>query len=211
MRRFVEALLPLVLGATASIACAQKARERGGEGQATAPLSAPDKRGGPVETAPPNVPEFKPAFPEQTRARAMQTKTPIAVTTITHGLNKPWAIAFLPDGRMLVTEKPTGHLRVVSPTGEKSPPATGMPKVDGRDQGGLLDVELAPDFQTSERIYFTYYEPRKGGNGLAIAHAMPLSKLERPRSAARFSVDSAHGIRSTSRMYAACAGFTSTP
>jgi glucose/arabinose dehydrogenase len=125
----------------------------------------------PVETAPPNVPEFRPAFPGQTRAPAMKTPAPPKVTVIASGFDKPWAIAFLPDRRMLVTEKPTGALFIVTPDGKKSPPVIGLPRVDGRNQGGLLDVELAPDFRQSGLIYWTYYEPREGGNGLAVARA----------------------------------------
>ena len=132
--------------------------------EATAP------RGAPVETGPKSVPEFEPAFPGQTRAPAVKTRTPFQVTEIASGLNKPWAIAFLPDGRMLVTEKP-GGLRIVTPAGAKSAPLSGLPPVDARGQGGLLDVELAPDFRRSRQIYWTYYEPREGGNGLAVARA----------------------------------------
>jgi aldose sugar dehydrogenase len=128
-------------------------------------------QGAPVQTGPPNVPEFQPAFPGQTRAPAIRTKTPLRVMEVAAGFDAPWAIAFLPDGRMLVTEKPTGALYVVTPDGKKSPPVAGLPKVDGRNQGGLLDVELAPDFAKSGLVYWTYYEPREGGNGLTVARA----------------------------------------
>jgi glucose/arabinose dehydrogenase len=123
----------------------------------------------PVSTGPPNVPEFQPAFPGQTRAPEVRTTTPLEVTTIATGFDKPWAIAFLPDGRFLVTEKPTGRLYVVTREGAKSAPVEGLPEVDGRGQGGLLDVEVAPDFATSRLVYWTYSEPRTGGNGLAVA------------------------------------------
>ena len=124
--------------------------------------------GAPVETGPKSVPEFQPAFAGQTRAPAVKTRTPLQVTQVAGGLNKPWAIAFLPDGRMLVTEKP-GRLRIVTSQGQKSAPVSGLPRVDARGQGGLLDVELGPDFGRSGQIYWTYYEPRQGGNGLAVA------------------------------------------
>jgi glucose/arabinose dehydrogenase len=120
---------------------------------------------------PPNVPEFQPAFPGQTRAPAVKTQTALAVAEIASGFDRPWAIAFLPDGRMLVTEKPTGRLFIVSRDGRRSPAVGGLPRVDGRGQGGLLDVELAPDHATSGLVYWTYYEPRTGGNGLAVARA----------------------------------------
>src|SRR5688572_15096173 len=120
----------------------------------------------PVRTDPPNVPENKPAFPEQTRAPEVKTSTPLRVTEIASGFNLPWAIAFLADGRYLVTEKPTGRLFIVTPRGAKSKLVSGLPRVDGRGQGGLLDVELAPDFPKSRMIYWSYCEPRRGGNGL---------------------------------------------
>jgi aldose sugar dehydrogenase len=137
----------------------------------SAPRAGSTPRGAPVETAPPNVPEFKPAFPGQTRAPGVETRTPLAVTVVASGFDHPWAIAFLPDRRMLVTEKPTGRLYIVTPDGAKSAPVTGLPPVDGRGQGGLLDVELGPDYAESGLVYWTYYEPRDGGNGLAVARA----------------------------------------
>ncbi len=114
---------------------------------------------------------FKPAFPAQTRAPAVKTRTALKVTELATGFNRPWAIAFLPDGRFLVTEKPTGRLYIVTAQGKKSPAVAGLPKVDGRGQGGLLDVEVAPDYAQSQLIYWTYYEPREDGNGLAVARA----------------------------------------
>ena len=84
--------------------------------------------GPPVQTGPPNVPEFTPAFPGQTRAPAIQTQTAFQVTEVATGFKKPWAIAFLPDQRMLVTEKPTGELYIVTPQGEKSPAVAGLPR-----------------------------------------------------------------------------------
>ncbi|WP_375757320.1 PQQ-dependent sugar dehydrogenase [Corallococcus exercitus] len=124
-----------------------------------------------VPQGPPNVPEFKPAFPGQTRVPAIQTKTPLQVTEIASGFRNPWGLAFLPDQRMLVTEKPTGSLYIVTQQGAKSPAIKGLPAVDGRDQGGLLDVEVGPDYAQSGLIYWTYSEPRQGGNGLAVARA----------------------------------------
>jgi glucose/arabinose dehydrogenase len=74
----------------------------------------------------------------------------------------------LPSGDLLVTERP-GRMRVVSATGELGEPITGLPEVDARSQGGLLDVALSPDFQADNRIYWSYAEPRAGGNGTAVA------------------------------------------
>jgi len=106
----------------------------------------------------------------QTRAPVVKTQTAFEVKERASGLNHPWAIAFLPDGRLLVTER-SGSLRIIATDGTKSPPVTGLPKVDARGQGGLLDVEVAPDYAQSGLVYWTYYEPRDGGNGLAVARA----------------------------------------
>ena len=84
----------------------------------------------PVEKETPNVPDFKPAFAGQTRAPAVRTRTAIRVTELGVKLDKPWAIAFLPDRRMLVTEKHEGKLFIVTPDGEKSPPIGGVPRVN---------------------------------------------------------------------------------
>ena len=142
----------------------------GGNGQETVPQVGPAARGA-VETAPPNVPEFKPAFAGQTRAPAIHTRSPVRVTELPGEFDRPWAIAFLPDRRMLVTEKHDGKLVIVTPEGAKSASVEGVPPVDGGDQGGLLDVELGPDYAASKLVYLSYYEPRKGGNGLAVARA----------------------------------------
>ena len=131
----------------------------------------PAAKGAPVETGEPNVPEFKPAFEGQTRAPAVTTKTPLLVTEIADDFDKPWAVAFLPDGHMLITEKVDGELFVVAPDGKKSPPVSGVPEVDGGGQGGLLDVVLDPKFPLNRFIYLSYYQPREGGNGLAVARA----------------------------------------
>jgi glucose/arabinose dehydrogenase len=94
----------------------------------------------------------------------------IHVVTVASGLEHPWGIAFLPDGRMLVTEKP-GRLRVISTDGTLSEPLGGVPEVDARGQGGLLDVALDPDFESNRLIYLSYAEPGDGGNSTAVARA----------------------------------------
>ncbi|MCB1504618.1 MAG: PQQ-dependent sugar dehydrogenase [Hyphomicrobiaceae bacterium] len=94
----------------------------------------------------------------QTNAPAAPA-TPIKVDVIASGLDRPWGIEFLPDGSMLVTEKP-GRLRIVTADGELSKPIAGVPEVHASGQGGLLDVRLAPDFASSGTIYLSYAEPR---------------------------------------------------
>ncbi len=93
------------------------------------------------------------------------------VTTIASGLEHPWAVALLPDGGFLVTER-GGALRRVSAKGEVSSPLAGVPEVWAHGQGGLLDVVLAPDFARSHRIWFSYAEPGPDGTaGTAAAYA----------------------------------------
>jgi len=128
------------------------------------------KKPQPAETKKPEAPWQTPAFPGQTRAPAVTANVKFDVKTVTSGLEHPWSLAFLPDGRMLVTERP-GRLRVISPEGTKSAPIRGLPKVDSRNQGGLLDVVLDPSYATNQLIYFSYSEPREGGNGTAVARA----------------------------------------
>ncbi|ARP89849.1 dehydrogenase [Bordetella genomosp. 9] len=93
---------------------------------------------------------------------------PFAATPVTT-LDRPWAIAFLPDGRMLITEKP-GRLLLVSPDGRQQRVA-GVPKVAYGGQNGLLDVALAPTFAQDRVVYLSYVEPGQGGGGLALARA----------------------------------------
>jgi glucose/arabinose dehydrogenase len=92
----------------------------------------------------------------------------VRLVTVAGGLERPWGIAFLPDGRALVTERP-GRLRLVARDGKVSDPLSGVPSVDAVNQGGLLDVALDPDFASSGLVYLSYAEPREGGNGTAVA------------------------------------------
>lgn len=94
----------------------------------------------------------------------------LSVQTIATGLVHPWSLAFLPDGRMLVTERP-GRMRIVSRNGKLSPPVANVPKVFAVSQGGLLDVILDRDFAQNRTIYFSYAEPFNGGGRTALARA----------------------------------------
>lgn len=126
----------------------------------------------PVPTPPPNVPSQEPAFEGQTRAPQLDSDFSLDHEVVADGLDHPWAIEFMPDGRMLVTER-AGRLRIVAPSGEVSDPIEGLPEVDASGQGGLLDVVLGPDFADDRMIYFSYAEPREGGkNGTAVARAV---------------------------------------
>jgi aldose sugar dehydrogenase len=135
-----------------------------------------------VDPRPPNAPHQKPATAGQTRAPERKTDVAFDVVTVAQGLNKPWALAFLPGGKMLVTEKPTGELRIVAANGTLSPPVAGLPKVDGRGQGGLLDVATAPQFEPSHMIYWCYSDPAENGaNHTAVARGRLVDEAAAPR------------------------------
>lgn len=108
-------------------------------------------------------------LPAYAAPRTVETRSgPIEVETLVEGLDHPWGLAFLPDGRMLVTERP-GRLRIVTSDRRISPPLGGVPAVYANRQGGLLDVAVAPDFATSRMVYVSYAEPGDGGASTAVA------------------------------------------
>lgn len=124
-----------------------------------------------AETENANAPDQTPAFENQTRAALPDVMPQISVDVVADGLPHLWSMEFLPDGRILVTTK-DGAMHVVSQeNGEASPLIEGVPAVMSEGQGGLLDVALAPDFESSNRIYFSFSEPRDGGNGTSVASA----------------------------------------
>jgi aldose sugar dehydrogenase len=111
-----------------------------------------------------------PSGAAQTKAQAIQSKQAVTLETVTEGLDNPWGLAFLPSGEAIVTEI-SGAIRIVK-NGKLSDPIKGVPKVAFDGQGGLLDVQAAPDFATSKRIFFSYSEPRDNGtNGTSVASA----------------------------------------
>ena len=103
-------------------------------------------------------------------AQTPKAQTPKA-QTVASGLQHPWAVAFLPEGRFLVTERP-GRMRVVEPDGKLQPPLQGLPEVMAGGQGGLLDVITDADFARNRTVYFCFSEPGKGtSNSTALARA----------------------------------------
>src|ERR1043166_4960594 len=94
----------------------------------------------------------------------------LEVRTIARGLVNPWALAFLPDGTMLVTERP-GRMRIVTSEGQLSPPIEGVPEVWASGQGGLLDVVIDQSFAQNRTIYFCFAERTEGGGRTAVARA----------------------------------------
>jgi glucose/arabinose dehydrogenase len=96
------------------------------------------------------------------------TEATLKIETVAGKLQNPWGLAFLPDGRMLVTERP-GKLRIVTKDGTKSEPLKGVPEVAASGQGGLLDVAVDPKFAENGFVYLSYSEPGEGGAGTAVA------------------------------------------
>ena len=115
-----------------------------------------------------------PCFANVAAAQAPRSPQPqpiageLRVTTIAKNLEHPWSIEFLPDGRMLVSERP-GRLRRVERDARVSEPLGGVPQVYARGQGGLLDIALSPNFQQDQLVYLSYAEPGNGGAGTAVA------------------------------------------
>ena len=125
----------------------------------------------PLETSAPNATGQRPAFEGQTRACAVQTRAQVEVTVLAKGLDHPWAVEPMPNGDLLVTEK-SGRMRIVTARGQKGEPIAGVPRVDARRQGGLLDVALSPAFESDRTIYWTFTEPREGGNGTSVGRGV---------------------------------------
>lgn len=97
-------------------------------------------------------------------------KTTITVTKVADGLKNPWGMTFLPDGRMLVTER-AGLIRYITADGQKSEPLSGLPDILVEGQGGLFDVILDPNFAENQIIYFSYNEPSPQGGSTTVAKA----------------------------------------
>lgn len=118
--------------------------------------------------APPNAEGQTPAFENQTRAPVIKDTGTLEKIVIADGLQSPWGMDQLPDGRWIVTEQ-AGTMRIVSADGV-SEPVTGLPEVDDRGQGGLLDVVVRNDFDETRRIWWSFSEPRGDGrNATSVA------------------------------------------
>ncbi|MBB5634420.1 glucose/arabinose dehydrogenase [Pedobacter cryoconitis] len=147
-------LIPFVFACSSSYAQAIKNKSTGG----TNP---------PVETQAANS-KYKPAFAGQTRIAGVKTKTPYTVTLLSKTLEHPWGLCLLPDGRFLISEK-MGTMSIVTTAGKVVKKITGLPAVVPDGQGGLLDVNIDPQFATNKMIYWAYSEQVTGGTLLAIA------------------------------------------
>lgn len=125
----------------------------------------------PLETRAAEAPEYQPTFAGQTRACGVRSNVAYEVGVVARGLNRPWALEPLPGGAFLVNEK-GGSMRYVSATGGVGAPIAGVPAVDARGQGGLLDVALSPTFARDRTVYWSFTEPREGGNGTSVARGV---------------------------------------
>lgn len=121
----------------------------------------------PVETKEANT-DYKPAFEGQTRIGGVKTKTAYDFKVLAEGLEQPWGITSLPDGRFLITQK-TGTMRIASQDGTLSAPITGLPEVNSAQQGGLLGLTLDPSFTENRMVYWVFSQPVSGGNLTAVA------------------------------------------
>ncbi|MEM7749740.1 MAG: PQQ-dependent sugar dehydrogenase [Pseudomonadota bacterium] len=122
-----------------------------------------------------------PAAAVQTQAPKPQQPTGAKTQVIAKGLVHPWGMQFLPDGRVIVTERP-GAIRIVDKSGRVSKPLSGAPKVSARGQGGMLDIALAPDFATSRILFVSYSQPRgRGQNGTSVARLKFVSDTQGDR------------------------------
>ena len=155
-----------VIAAIALIVACGGNRDQGPD----ATTNRPDENCRPLETRAPNL-SAQPAFAGQTRACGVQSNVDFAVTIVARGLVHPWAVEPLPDGSLLVTERP-GRMRIVTGAGAVGEPISGVPAVAAGGQGGLLDVALSPSFSSDRTIFWSYTEPRQGGNGTSVARGV---------------------------------------
>ena len=173
MRTYPLTTISIAALAFAGSACAQ-GPGKSADAAASQTSSAGAESGAgctPLETREPNAPNQRAAFQGQTRACGVKSNVGYDVTVLARGLEHPWAVEPLPGGDLLVTEKP-GRMRIISATGEKGAPLAGVPEVDARGQGGLLDVALSPKFESDRTIYWSYSEPRQGGNATSVARGV---------------------------------------
>ncbi|MBW3564882.1 MAG: PQQ-dependent sugar dehydrogenase [Acidobacteria bacterium] len=162
--RIAALIVTFTLAACADPSAISNAGEPEASGRQGTANAAPCE---PIETRSPNAARQQPTFPEQTRACEETTDVEFDLTVLADGLTNPWAVEPLPDGDLLVTEKP-GRMRIVTASGSVGEPIRGVPEVDARGQGGLLDVALSPDFARDRMVYWSYTEPRRGGNGTSV-------------------------------------------
>lgn len=214
-------VLTILLLAVA-VACAQNRREavdRTSTSNASGAQASPNSSCAPLETRAANAAGQKPAFAGQTRACGVKSNVAFEVTVLAKGLDRPWAVEPLPNGDLLVTEKP-GRLRIVTARGELGQPIGGLlavglggvsavsgqgglPPITARGQGGLLDVALSPDFSRDRTIFWSFSEQREGGSGTTVARGRlsdDLRNLEQVRVIFRAMPTYNNGLHFGSRL-----------
>lgn len=121
----------------------------------------------------PKVTEFEPAFPEQTRAPKVETETDLNIEVVAEGLGVSWGMEEFDTNRLLVTQRDSANLHIINlEDGSVSDPIVGTPEVNNEDQGGLLDVTIAPDFDDSRLVFMTFSQDVEGGTVTAVAKGM---------------------------------------
>jgi glucose/arabinose dehydrogenase len=120
-----------------------------------------------VETRAPNT-KYSPAFSGQTRIGGIKSTTPYEGKVLSSGLNSPWGITSLPDGRLLITQK-AGTMRIATLAGALSAPITGIPAVNASGQGGLLGIQVDPAFAQNRMVYWVFSESLPDGNLTSVA------------------------------------------
>jgi len=117
----------------------------------------------------PKVTEFEPAFPEQTRAPKVETEAELNVEVVAEGLGVSWGMEEFDTNRLLVTQRDSAELLIINlEDGSVSDPIEGTPEVNNEDQGGLLDVAVAPDFDDSRLVFMTFAQNVDGGTLTAV-------------------------------------------
>jgi len=161
---FAAAQIPTIPGAV-----------QGNRGPTPAPVLVEGKT---IETLSPELPTDAPLFPQQTRA-PYHASVPFKVTTLTDQMHAPWAIAFLPSGKYLVTERLPGALRIIGKDGAMAPPVTGVAAISASKEYGLLDVVLDPNYRRNHRIFLTFFEtrPRVPGPGITNSNTYVASAI----------------------------------
>lgn len=214
-------VLTILLMAVA-VACAQNRR---GAADKTSTTNAPGAQASsssscvPLESRPANATGQKPTFSGQTRTCGVKSNVSFDVTVLAKGLDRPWAVEPLPNGDLLITEKP-GRLRIVTAKGEVGQPIGGLlqvgsggvsaasgqgglPPITARGQGGLLDVALSPNFAKDRTIFWSFSEQREGGNGTSVARGVlteDLRNLEQVRVIFRAMPTYNNGLHFGSRL-----------
>lgn len=157
----------IATGLLFSLAACNSAANNNGAQDSTAAVVGDTTKYDPVETDSANT-DYPPAFEGQTRIAGVKTTSDYSVRVLSDGLDSPWGVTSLPDGRLLITEK-EGTMRIANADGTLSEKITGLPEVNDARQGGLLGLTIDPDFSSNRMVYWIFAEETDGGNLTAVA------------------------------------------